>query len=83
MLGSARKSSLSDRVLPGWIPSRLPDGSWGSRHDAPSILPPELVGRRIVVCTKQGRMFTTRILKVVSRSGERVLVRDTGFAAKG
>ena len=76
---AASGSTVDDAVLPGWVPCRLPNGNWGARYDAPAILPPELAARRIVVRTKQGRMFTTRVREVVTRSADRVLVRDTGF----
>lgn len=62
--------------LLGWYPSRLPDGEWGSRHDAPAALPDQLIGRRIVVQARKNRQWTSEILEVVERNGNSVLVRD-------
>ena len=62
--------------LIGWHPARLPDGTWGSRHDAAALLPQQLLGRRIVVEARKNRKWTSEILEVVERTDEAVLVRD-------
>ena len=64
-------------VLTGWQPAKLPDGKWGARHDAASVLPSRLVGRRIVVTDRKGRAWTAVVLEVVERTEDSVLVRDT------
>lgn len=72
-------SAEAQRAKPcllGWYPSRLPDGEWGSRHDAAAVLPDQLVGRRIVVQARKNRQWTSEILEVVERDGNSVLVRD-------
>lgn len=63
-------------AIPGWHPSRLPDGKWGARtYDA---VPHELVGRKIIVTDRRGRHWTATVLEVVERSDSHVLVRDSG-----
>lgn len=72
-------SAEAQRAKPcllGWYPSRLPDGEWGSRHDAAAVLPDQLVGRRIVVQARKNRQWSSEILEVVERDGNSVLVRD-------
>jgi len=64
-------------VLTGWRPAKLPDGNWGACHDAASLLPSTLVGRRIVVTDRKGRAWTAVVLEVVERTEDSVLVRDT------
>ena len=71
-----RKAQRAKPCLLGWFPSRLPNGEWGSRHDAPAVLPDQLVGRRIVVQARKNRQWTSEILEVVERDENSVLVRD-------
>ena len=69
----------AQRAMPcllGWFPSRLPNGEWGSRHNAPAVLPDQLIGRRIVVQARKNRQWTSEILEVVERDENSVLVRD-------
>ena len=55
-------------------------GARGGCAGTPDGPPPELGRRRIMVRTKQGEMFTTRVRERVTRSVEGVLVRETGTA---
>ncbi|MDE0354718.1 MAG: hypothetical protein OXK20_03550 [Deltaproteobacteria bacterium] len=71
---------IEDYVLPGWIPWALEDGSWGAAHHDPASLPAILKGRRIVVTTKKPRRkWTMRIVEVLERTPDVVVVRDTGL----
>ena len=65
--------------LPGWRPHHLATGAWGSiyRGDT-SILPPELVGARITVQSKDGQSWTTTVTAVLDRSSEQVIVTNSG-----
>ena len=67
--------------LPGWQPSRLPDGEWGARHFSPRSLPADLVGRPILVTTREGESWTATVLEVVRRDQNFVLVRHSGKPA--
>ena len=67
---------LAKPCLLGWYPSRLPDGTWGARHDAPALLPEDLVGRRIVVEGRNNRTWTSQVLDVVDAEIDFVLVRS-------
>ena len=66
-------------ALLGWTPLKLGDDSWGAVHDAPQLLPGALVGRRIVISAKgrDGRAWTAKVLEVLERTSDRVVVRDT------
>ena len=65
--------------LPGWRPHRLDNGDWGSiYHGDTSILPPELVGARITVQSKDGQFWTTTVTAVLDRSSEQIIVTDSG-----
>ena len=66
----------------GWTPARLPDGSWGSRHHDPAVLPQNLVSRVVEIMTRKGDSWTTMIEYTVSRSETHVLVKDTGRPAR-
>ena len=70
-------------AIPGWHPVKLPDGTWGSAAAASDSLPPELVGRRIIVTDRAGRSWTATVLEVVGRQGDRILVRDSGRPRNG
>ena len=65
--------------LPGWRPHRLDNGDWGSIYlgDA-SALPSELVGAQITVQSRKGQTWTTTVTAVLDRSGEQVIVTDSG-----
>ena len=63
--------------LPGWEPARLPDRSWGSRHNDPAILPEDLVGRAIEITASNGDSWAATIERVVLSSETHVLVQDS------
>ena len=64
--------------LHGWQPSRLPDGEWGARHFSPRSLPADLVGRPILVTTREGESWTATVLEIIRRDENFVLVRHSG-----
>lgn len=64
-------------AIPWWRPNKLPDGSWGARHDAPDVLPADLIGRRIIVTDRWRHGWIATVLEVIERTPEYVLVRDT------
>ena len=65
--------------LPGWRPHRLKTGVWGSiYHGDTAALPPDLVGARITVQSKDGQSWTTTVTAVLDRSSEQVIVSDSG-----
>ena len=70
-------------AIPGWHPSKLPDGSWGAifRGKAAS-LPDNLVGVPIAVRTSVGACWTATVLEVLERSERRVRVRHSGQPSK-
>ena len=61
----------------GWKPKKLPDGSWGAvfQKTAGKTLPEELVGAAIVVRTRKGDEWNTRIVKIVDNDDKMVVVR--------
>ena len=68
--------------LPGWIPDRLPDGSWESLLEGDAgALPDDLAGALIAVTPTGGNSFTT-VREVIQRSELRILVRDSGRNSK-
>ena len=68
--------------LPGWRPHHLKTGDWGSIYlGDTSILPPELVGARIIVQSKDGQSWTTTVTAVLDRSSEQVIVTNSGRPA--
>ncbi|MDE0177060.1 MAG: hypothetical protein OXP36_00560 [Gammaproteobacteria bacterium] len=73
----ARPSPADLPAIPWWRPAKLPDGSWGARHDAPDVLPADLTGRRIIVTDRRRHGWTATVLEVIERTPEYVLVRDT------
>ena len=84
--GGSRPPARGSRVGNGGeVPAVEPDGrendddSWGAVHDAPQLLPGALVGRRIVISAKgrEGRAWTAKVLVVLERTSDRVVVRDT------
>ena len=70
------EAARRENALVGFRPDKLQDGSWGARHDAPELLPPDLVGRRIVVTDRRRRSWTSQVLQVVERTPDTLLVRD-------
>ena len=65
--------------LPGWRPHRLKTGDWGSiYHGDTSALPPDLVGTRITVQSKDGQSWTTTVTDVLDRSSDQAIVSDSG-----
>ena len=65
--------------LPGWRPHHLATGAWGSIYlGDTSILPPDLVGARITVQSKDGQAWTTTVTAVLERSSEQVIVTNSG-----
>ena len=75
----ASPQSGSRAALPGWLPHRLENGSWGSiYHGDPSSLPSDLVGERIIVTDSNGDSFSTTITAVLKRSNNQVVVTDSG-----
>ena len=65
-------------ALVGWAPVKLDDVSWGAAHAAPQLLPAALVGRRIIIRAKgRGRPWPAKVLEVLERTPERIIVRDT------
>ena len=65
--------------LPGWRPHHLKTGAWGSIYlGDTSILPPELVGARITMQSKDGQSWTTTVTAVLDRSSEQVIVTNSG-----
>ena len=69
--------------IPGFHPSKLPDGSWGAlfRGKTPA-LPDNLVGLPIAVRTSVGTSWTATVLEVLERSERRILVRHSGKPSK-
>lgn len=69
--------------IPGWHPSKLPDGSWGAVfHGNSSALPDNLVGVLIAVRTSVGTSWTATVLEVIERSERSVRVRHSGKPSK-
>ena len=65
--------------LPGWRPHHLATGAWGSIYlGDTSILPPDLVGARITMQSKDGQSWTTTVTAVLDRSSEQVIVTNSG-----
>ena len=65
--------------LPGWRPHHLKTGAWGSIYlGDTSILPPDLVGARITMQSKDGQSWTTTVTAVLDRSSEQVIVTNSG-----
>ena len=65
--------------LPGWRPHHLKTGVWGSIYlGDTSILPPDLVGARITMQSKDGQSWTTTVTAVLDRSSEQVIVTNSG-----
>ena len=72
-------SPEADALLTGWRPHHLATGAWGSIYlGDTSILPPELVGARIIVQSKAGQSWTTTVTAVLERSSEQVVVTNSG-----
>ena len=68
-----------DAPLPGWRPHHLKTGAWGSIYlGDTSTLPPELVGARITVQSKDGQSWTTTVTAVLDRSSEQVIATNSG-----
>ena len=67
-------------VLRGFRPSKLDDGTWGSRADGADAdgLPEDLVGSRIRVAPRRGEPWTATVREVLQRRPGRVIVRDSG-----
>ena len=64
---------------PGWRPHHLKTGAWGSIYlGDTSILPPDLVGARITMQSKDGQSWTTTVTAVLDRSSEQVIVTNSG-----
>lgn len=63
--------------LPGWKPTRLPDGDWGCLYTGPdpNNLPQNLAGLAISVRPRSGDAWNATVAEVVERSSDRVLVR--------
>ena len=73
----------SPEPIPGWHPSRLPDGSWGAIFRGKTApLPDNLVGIPIAVRTSVGTSWAATVLEVLERSERRVLVRHSGKPSK-
>lgn len=69
----------------GWRPKKLPDGAWGAAFSDPAgkTLPDPLLGASIVVTTRKGDEWSTKITEVVGKNDAEILVRteerqDTG-----
>ena len=73
----ARPAPADRPTLPGWRPTKLPDGGWGARNDAAAVLRAALTGRRIVVTDRLRHSWTATVLEIIERTPEYVLVRDT------
>ena len=66
-------------LLPGWRPHHLKTGAWGSIYlGDTSALPPDLVGARITMQSKDGQSWTTTGTAVLDRSSEQVIVTNSG-----
>ena len=64
----------------GWKPEKLPDGSWGAVFPDPAgkTLPDPLVGATIVVRTRDGDQWSTKIKEVIDQNDTGILVRTEG-----
>ena len=64
----------------GWKPHRLPDDSWGAAFPDPAgkNLPDPLVGTAIVVKTRAGDEWSTKIKEVIEQNNTHLLVRTEG-----
>ena len=65
----------------GWKPRRLPDGSWGAFFPDPAgknLPPAPLVGAEIVVKTRDGDQWNTKVVEVIEQNDTGVLVRTEG-----
>lgn len=72
-----------DDPIPGWHPSKLPDGSWGSLFEGDTTsLPDDLVGLRITVQPRSGEAWDATITEVIKRSEHQILVRRSGSPRK-
>ena len=73
-------STPADDALPGGVPRKLPDKTWGAALLSPGSkdLPSELVGLSIRVTPRKGDPWITRIIEVIESTDDRILVRHEG-----
>ena len=68
-----------DDPIPGFRTCRLPDDSFGSAfHGDTSLLPISISGRWIEVTDRNDATFLTQVTKIVSRTNQLLIVRDSG-----
>ena len=65
--------------LAGWRPCKIADG-WGAALEGPGVaaLPEDPRGTPISITDSRGNAWAASITEVVSRDGQRIVVRDSG-----
>lgn len=73
-------SPPKDDAVPGWVPRKLPDKTWGAALIKPAgkDLPSELVGLSIRVTPRKGNPWIARIIEIIESTDDRILVRTEG-----